>query len=118
MIPSAWDSGFSGAHIQPPDHEVAPPRTGAFSATTTFRPWWAAVTAPASPAAPPPTTRRSQSILRSCPVADIASPSVDPTRVRRVGQIRYAQINGLPLNGTETTARGPFAVGRVTAPDC
>ena len=37
-IPSAWDSGFSGAHIQPPDHAVAPPSTGAFSATTTSSP--------------------------------------------------------------------------------
>ena len=26
-IPSACDSGFSGAHIQPPDHDVAPPST-------------------------------------------------------------------------------------------
>ena len=40
---------------------VAPPSTGAFSATITFRPWYAAVTAAARPAAPPPTTSRSQS---------------------------------------------------------
>ena len=61
-IPSACDSGFSGAHIQPPDQAVAPPSTGAFSATMTFSPWWAAVTAADSPAAPPPTTSRSHSM--------------------------------------------------------
>ena len=37
-IPSACESGFSGAHIQPPDHAVAPPSTEAFSATTTSSP--------------------------------------------------------------------------------
>ena len=37
-MPSAWDSGLSGAHIQPPDHAVAPPRTAAFSATITVSP--------------------------------------------------------------------------------
>src|SRR6476660_6590414 len=67
MIPSACDSGFSGAHILPPDQEVAPPSTGAFSATTTSRPWYAAVTAPERPAAPAPTTRRSHSRVRPAP---------------------------------------------------
>ena len=28
MIPSAWDSGFSGAHIQPPDQERGPAQDG------------------------------------------------------------------------------------------
>ena len=60
-MPSAWDSGFSGAHIQPPDQAVAPPSTDAFSATMTFSPWYAAVTAADRPAAPPPITSRSQS---------------------------------------------------------
>ena len=38
-MPSACDNGFNGAHIHPPDQDVAPPSTGAFSATITFSPW-------------------------------------------------------------------------------
>ena len=37
-MPSACESGFNGAHIQPPDHAVARPSTAAFSTTTHVEP--------------------------------------------------------------------------------
>src|SRR4051794_9565146 len=65
--PSARASGFSGTHIQPPDHAVAPPQVASFSATTTRRPCQAAVTAADRPAAPAPITSRSQSTRYTIP---------------------------------------------------
>ena len=62
VIPARCASGFSGVHIQPPDHAVVPPNTGSFSATITSRPCQAAVTAADRPPAPDPTTRRSHSM--------------------------------------------------------
>lgn len=33
-IPARWATGFPGHQIQPPDHAVVPPMTGAFSSKT------------------------------------------------------------------------------------
>src|SRR6476469_9352181 len=63
-IPSARDSGLSGAHIQPPDHAVAPPRVDAFSVAAVSLTKKATVTAAESPPAPPPATSRSHSTVR------------------------------------------------------
>jgi hypothetical protein len=65
---------MSGAQIHPPDHAVAPPSTSSFSATMTFSPWKAAVTAADSPPAPDPTTRTSQ-------VSSIDQAAVIKTRI-------------------------------------
>src|SRR3954464_14021832 len=59
-MPARRASGFSGAQIQPPDQAVVPPNTGSFSATMTFRPCQAAVTAADNPPEPEPITSRSQ----------------------------------------------------------
>src|SRR6476469_5555698 len=82
MIPSARDSGLSGAHIQPPDHAVAPPRVDAFSVTITSRPSCAAVTAAESPPAPPPATSRSHSTVRFVVVLPF---TIEPFVVVEVG---------------------------------
>src|SRR6266702_3133872 len=60
-MPARRASGLPGTHIQPPDHAVAPPNTGSFSTTMTFRPCHAAVTAADNPPAPDPMTRTSHS---------------------------------------------------------
>jgi hypothetical protein len=39
LTPAALASGLPGVQAQPPDQDVAPPQTSAFSTTMTFRPW-------------------------------------------------------------------------------
>src|SRR5258708_9655476 len=75
-MPARRASGLSGAHIQPPDQAVVPPNTGSFSATITFKPCQAAVTAAERPPAPEPMTSRSQSICGVISgLVDIATPT-------------------------------------------
>src|SRR5690349_14528639 len=99
-MPSACDSGFSGTHIQPPDQAVAPPTTGAFSATSTSSPCQAAVTAADRPAAPAPTTSRSQSRGSAATVAP-------PARACAHGGAAGPRVAArLPGSGTSVSVAG------------
>src|SRR5690554_7848143 len=51
--------------MPPPDRAEVPPYWSAFSTTSTFSPWSAAVTAAVMPPAPEPTTIRSYTALKS-----------------------------------------------------
>ena len=71
--PARRARGLHGTHAQPPDHAVAPPNTGSFSTTITFRPCQAAVTAADSPAAPDRRSARRSRCPESCVVRQALS---------------------------------------------